>query len=153
MDTDQPDDLTEIGGVDGDTADSLRQAGYETPSDLHAASENDLVDIDGVSRPLAARIMATINDRDKRIDTDTDQQDSDQNDGTSPEQQEVENTAIDRSFLGLKWYHFVVVLLLSALYLESNLIRDITLWNILVALITTYSLVLGLTTLHGAFTD
>jgi len=50
--------LTEIGGVDEETAGELRAAGYETPGHLSAASQDQLAAVDGVSTALAARIKA-----------------------------------------------------------------------------------------------
>lgn len=140
MDTDEPADLTDIGGVDGDTAEALRRAGYETTGDLQAATESELVDIEGLSKPLAARIVAK---------TGADEGTGD----SSAEQQETESGSVEFSFLGLQWYHYGMVILLSGLYLQSNLIVRITVWNVLLALVATFGLVVGLTTLYRAFID
>ena len=50
--------LTDIGGVDEAVAEQLREAGYETPAHLSAASQEQLSAVEGVSTALAARIKA-----------------------------------------------------------------------------------------------
>ena len=50
--------LTDIGGVDETVAEQLREAGYETPAHLSAASQQQLSALAGVSTALAARIKA-----------------------------------------------------------------------------------------------
>ena len=54
----ETDSLTEIGGVDEETAEQLRAAGYESPGHLSAANQEQLAAVDGVSTALAARIKA-----------------------------------------------------------------------------------------------
>ena len=50
--------LTEMGGVDEETAESLTAAGYETVEHVAAADQESLQEVDGVSTALAARIKA-----------------------------------------------------------------------------------------------
>jgi large subunit ribosomal protein L32e len=50
--------LTELGGVDDETADALRDAGFETVEHVAAASQDQLQDVEGVSTALAARLKA-----------------------------------------------------------------------------------------------
>ncbi|PSP15872.1 50S ribosomal protein L32e [Halobacteriales archaeon QH_10_67_13] len=54
----ETDSLTEIGGVDEETAEQLRAAGYESPGHLSAANQEQLAAVDGGSTALAARIKA-----------------------------------------------------------------------------------------------
>jgi large subunit ribosomal protein L32e len=57
-DDESSDDLTDLGGVDDETAAALREAGYESREHVAAASQDQLQDIDGVSTALAARLKA-----------------------------------------------------------------------------------------------
>ncbi|WP_442909382.1 50S ribosomal protein L32e [Halovenus sp. HT40] len=52
------DELTELGGVDEEKAEALRDAGYETPEHVAAASQDQLQDVEGISTALAARLKA-----------------------------------------------------------------------------------------------
>lgn len=54
--------LTDVGGVDEGTAESLRDAGLESVEDLGAADQDDLTDIEGIGTALAARIKADVGD-------------------------------------------------------------------------------------------
>lgn len=54
--------LTDVGGVDEGTAESLRDAGLESVEDLEAADQDDLTDIEGIGTALAARIKADVGD-------------------------------------------------------------------------------------------
>ncbi|WP_424017973.1 50S ribosomal protein L32e [Halorientalis pallida] len=56
------DELTDIAGVDPQTAATLRGAGYETTDDLAEAAQDDLSDIEGIGNALAARIKAEVGD-------------------------------------------------------------------------------------------
>ena len=55
-------DLTELGGVDDETAETLTEAGFETVEHISAASQDQLQAIDGVSTALAARMKAETDD-------------------------------------------------------------------------------------------
>jgi large subunit ribosomal protein L32e len=52
--------LTDIGGVDEETAEDLREAGFGTVEDLRGADRDDVADV--VGNALAARIMADVDD-------------------------------------------------------------------------------------------
>jgi len=52
------DELTDLGGVDEETAAALREAGYESREHVAATSQDRLQDVDGVSTALAARLKA-----------------------------------------------------------------------------------------------
>ena len=54
--------LTGLGGVDEETAASLRAAGYESVEHVAAADQDDLEAVEGVSTALAARIKAETTD-------------------------------------------------------------------------------------------
>ena len=59
---DLPDSLEDISGVGASKADALREAGYETPRDVAAASQEALAEVEGVGKALAARIKADVGD-------------------------------------------------------------------------------------------
>jgi large subunit ribosomal protein L32e len=65
-------DLTDIGGVSEETAGALREAGYESVADVRGASQDDLVEVDGVNTALAARIKADVGDIEVDDGTDAD---------------------------------------------------------------------------------
>ncbi|MFW6435231.1 MAG: 50S ribosomal protein L32e [Halovenus sp.] len=52
------DELTDLGGVDEEKAEILREAGYETVEHVAAASQDQLQAIEGISTALAARMKA-----------------------------------------------------------------------------------------------
>lgn len=58
------DDLTDVSGVGTDTADTLREAGFETITDLQIATQEELAGVDGIGMALAARIKADVGDVD-----------------------------------------------------------------------------------------
>jgi len=64
--------LTELGGVDEETAASLREAGYGTVEHIGAASQDQLTEVDGVSLALAARIKAETDDLEVSDDVEAD---------------------------------------------------------------------------------
>jgi large subunit ribosomal protein L32e len=66
------DELTDIGGVDADIAEALREAGYETPEHLAAATQDQLTDVEGVSTALAARAKAEVDEVDVSDDVEAD---------------------------------------------------------------------------------
>jgi large subunit ribosomal protein L32e len=51
-------ELTELGGIDEEKAKALRDAGYETPEHVAAASQEQLQEVEGISTALAARLKA-----------------------------------------------------------------------------------------------
>jgi large subunit ribosomal protein L32e len=55
-------ELTEVAGIDEETAAALREAGYESVADLAAASTDDLAEVEGISTALAARVAADVGD-------------------------------------------------------------------------------------------
>ena len=59
---DLPDSLEDISGVGASKADALREAGYETPRDVAAATQETLAEVEGIGKALAARIKADVGD-------------------------------------------------------------------------------------------
>jgi len=57
-------DLTDLGGVDDEVANALREAGYETAADVSAADRQTLQTVEGVSTALAARLQAETDELD-----------------------------------------------------------------------------------------
>lgn len=53
-------ELEDISGIGPSKADLLREGGYETITDLQAASQSELADLEGVGNALAARIKADV---------------------------------------------------------------------------------------------
>ncbi len=78
----ETDSLTEIGGVDEETAEQLRAAGYESPGHLSAANQEQLAAVDGVSTALAARIKAETDalEVDEEIESEVDESDESEED-------------------------------------------------------------------------
>jgi large subunit ribosomal protein L32e len=52
--------LEDISGIGPSKADTLREAGYESITDLQAASQSELADLEGIGNALAARIKADV---------------------------------------------------------------------------------------------
>jgi large subunit ribosomal protein L32e len=59
-DAEATEELTDIGGVGEEMAETLRAAGFETVEDVRGASQDDLAAVDGVGMALAARIKADV---------------------------------------------------------------------------------------------
>jgi len=53
-------ELEDISGIGPSKADTLREAGYESITDLQAASQSELAELDGIGNALAARIKADV---------------------------------------------------------------------------------------------
>ena len=62
VELDLPESLEDVSGVGAAKAEALREAGYETPRDLAAASQADIAEVEGVGKALAARIKADVGD-------------------------------------------------------------------------------------------
>ena len=57
-------DLTAIDGVGEETAEELRDAGFETVDDLREADQDELSEVEGIGTALAARIKADVEELD-----------------------------------------------------------------------------------------
>ncbi len=57
-------ELTAVDGVGEETADELRDAGFETVADLREADQDDLSEVEGIGTALAARIKADVEEID-----------------------------------------------------------------------------------------
>jgi large subunit ribosomal protein L32e len=55
-----PESIEDINGVDEEAAAALREAGYDSVDALRSASREELADVDGVSKALAARIAGQL---------------------------------------------------------------------------------------------
>jgi large subunit ribosomal protein L32e len=64
--------LTDLGGVDEETAEKLKAAGFESVEHISAADQDQLQSVDGVSTALAARIKAETDDIEVSDDVDAD---------------------------------------------------------------------------------
>ncbi len=53
-------ELEDISGIGPSKADALREGGYETITDLKAASQSELADLEGIGNALAARVKADV---------------------------------------------------------------------------------------------
>mgnify|MGYP006287722987 CR=1 FL=1 len=59
---DEPQDIEDISGVGAAKADALREAGYESVDDIRRATQDDLAEVTGIGKALAARIKADVGD-------------------------------------------------------------------------------------------
>jgi large subunit ribosomal protein L32e len=73
--TDAPDTIEDIAGVGGAKADVLREADYESVSDIQAASQEELSEVEGIGNALAARIKADVGDVEVDAETEADIED------------------------------------------------------------------------------
>ena len=69
--SDEYEQLTDVSGIGEAKAESLEAAGFESVDDLREASQDDLVEADGISDALAARIKGDIGDLE--VDDDADE--------------------------------------------------------------------------------
>jgi large subunit ribosomal protein L32e len=56
------DELEALAGVDDETADALRDAGFDSVEAVREADQDDLTDVEGIGNALAARIKADVGD-------------------------------------------------------------------------------------------
>ena len=82
-----PEDLEDISGVGASKADALREAGYESVTDVKEASQDELAEVDGVGMALAARIKADVGDLE--VDEETEAEIEDEA-APEPEAEDVE---------------------------------------------------------------
>ena len=59
-DTTEPEDLIHVSGITPDVETTLHDAGYRTVDDLRNAMMDELAEVDGIGRPIAARIKADV---------------------------------------------------------------------------------------------
>ena len=91
--SDEEADIEDLGGVDEETAEALREAGYETPEHIAAATQDQLTEVEGVSTALAARAKAEVDELEVSDDVEADIEDlgTDEDDADS----ETEETKAD----------------------------------------------------------
>ena len=87
---DDIEELEEISGVSETKADALREAGYETVTDVQAASQGELSEVEGIGNALAARIKADVGGLE--IDEETDAEIEDEAEPDDDEEVEVAET-------------------------------------------------------------
>ena len=88
-------ELTELGGVDEETADALREAGYETPEHLAAAEQDQLADVEGVSTALAARVKAEVDEIEVSDDVGADIEELSPDEATADEEADEADDAVE----------------------------------------------------------
>ncbi len=87
---DEPQELEDISGVGPAKADALREAGYESITDIKAASQAELSDISGIGNALAARIKAGVGDLEVTEETDAEVEDETE-DAEADDEEEAED--------------------------------------------------------------
>lgn len=129
----QIEQLTDVSGVDEETADQLRWADYGTVEDLRAATRNDLASVDGITPPLAEHIKADVGGVDRE---------SPGGDATGArEDPEAKDGDADWELFGLRWYHLALVGLLSV----QTLLSGPSFEFLVIAVVSYFLLVLVLT--------
>jgi large subunit ribosomal protein L32e len=82
-------ELTDLGGIDEEKAEALREAGYETPEHVAAASQDQLQDIEAISTALAARLKAETDEVEVSVGVEA------EIDELEPEESEADDTEED----------------------------------------------------------
>ena len=77
---DEYEKLTDIGGIGDAKAESLREAGFESVDNLRSASQDDLVEVDGISDALAARVKSDVGDLEVDEETDAEVEETEEAD-------------------------------------------------------------------------
>jgi large subunit ribosomal protein L32e len=95
MADDEPEELTDVAGVDEETAEALREAGYETVADVAGATQEELADAEGVSTALAARIAADLGDIDVSEDADAEVEEAESDEESADDTADAEAEAED----------------------------------------------------------
>jgi len=90
-------ELTDIAGVDEETAEALQDAGYESADDLQGAGQDDLEEIEGIGTALAARIVAEVGepDVDDEADAEVEEAEAEESDDEDDEDETDEDEADD----------------------------------------------------------
>src|SRR6056297_36845 len=83
-------ELTDISGVGGAKADSLREAGFQTVDDVRAADQSDLAEADGVGNALAARIKADVGGLEVETETEAEVEEEGEEEAEAAEDVETE---------------------------------------------------------------
>jgi hypothetical protein len=78
-------DLIGLFGVGHETADALREAGYESVEDLHGVSRDELTDVDGVGDSRASQIVAQVEREGSAAASDAGDGDPSRDDQASPD--------------------------------------------------------------------
>jgi large subunit ribosomal protein L32e len=91
-------DLTAVDGVGEETADDLREAGFESIADLRETDEDELAAVEGVGNALAARITADVADLDVAEEDETEGEVPDELTGVSGVGEEKADDLRDAGF-------------------------------------------------------
>ncbi len=73
----EPQELEEISGVGPSKADALREAGFESITDVKEADQDELAEAEGIGNALAARIKADVGDLEVTEETEAEIEDED----------------------------------------------------------------------------
>jgi large subunit ribosomal protein L32e len=87
---DEPESIEDIAGVDEETAETLREAGYESVEDLQEAEQDDLANVDGIGNALAARIKADVGDLEVDEETEAEVEEETTEDASAAEADEAD---------------------------------------------------------------
>lgn len=83
-------ELEDISGIGPSKADTLRDAGYETITDLQAASQSELADLEGIGNALAARIKADVGGLEIEEETEAEVEEPEAEEAEEAEEEAVE---------------------------------------------------------------
>ena len=82
---DGPAELEDISGVGASKAEALREAGFESVTDVKEATQDDLAEVDGIGMALAARIKADVGDLEVTEETEAEIEDEGEPEVEEPE--------------------------------------------------------------------
>ncbi|MCU4924724.1 50S ribosomal protein L32e [Halobacteria archaeon AArc-dxtr1] len=87
---DGPEELEDISGVGASKAEALREAGFESITDVKEADQDELAEADGIGNALAARIKADVGDLEVSEETEAEIEDEDADEEEPAEDVETE---------------------------------------------------------------
>lgn len=83
-------ELEDISGIGPSKAETLREAGYESITDLQAASQSELAELEGIGNALAARIKADVGGLEIEEETEAEVEEPEAEEETDEEAEAVE---------------------------------------------------------------
>ncbi|ARS88546.1 50S ribosomal protein L32e [Natrarchaeobaculum aegyptiacum] len=90
---DEPAALEDISGVGESKAEALREAGYESVTDVKEADQDELAEIEGIGNALAARVKADVGDLEVTEETEAEIEDEaapEEDEPTEPSETELQ---------------------------------------------------------------
>lgn len=99
----QPTEIEDIDGVTADMADSLREAGYETPDDIAGSEIDDLIEVEGIGIATAADMLQDVGEPGDGVaaDAETGAEETDTDSGDTSVPRGPSNvTALEDSLIG-----------------------------------------------------